>query len=87
MLSEKGHQAPRLTLNEITQVNDVLDWAKRHDTSLLFEVLCTVPRLMEFIYAPAAHVAVKLTEEVARVQFNHSPPIANTRGVVAQIVN
>ena len=67
MLSKKGHQVPRLTPNEISRVNDVLDWARRHDTSMLFEVLCMVPRLMEFVYAPAAHVAVKLTEEVARV--------------------
>ena len=47
---------------------------------MLFEVLCTVPRLMEFVYAPAAHVAVKLTEEVARVRFNPGPHAVNTRG-------
>ena len=47
---------------------------------MLFEVLCTVPRLMEFVYVPTAHVAVKLTEEVARVRFNPGPLAANTRG-------
>ena len=80
MLLEKGHQAPRLTLNEITRVNNVLDWAKRHDTSMIFEVLCTVPRLIEFVYAPAAYVAVKLTKEVAGVRFNPGPFATNTRG-------
>ena len=47
---------------------------------MLFEVLCTVPRLMEFVYVPTAHVTVKLTEEVARIRFNPGPPAANTRG-------
>ena len=46
---------------------------------MLFEVLCTVPRLMEIVYAPAAHVAVKLTKEVARVRLNPGPIAANTR--------
>ena len=81
MLSEKRHHAPRQMPNEISRVNDILDWARRHDTSMLFKVLCTVLRLMEFVYVPAAHVAVKLTEEVARVRFNPGPPAANTRGV------
>ena len=80
MLSEKGHHAPRLTPDEISRVNDVLDWAKRHDLSMLFEVLCIVPRVIEFVYKPAAHAAVKMTEEAARVRFNPGPPVANTRG-------
>ena len=49
---------------------------------MLFEVLCTIPRLIEFVYVPVAHMVVKLTEEVARVQFNSSPPTANTRGAI-----
>ena len=81
LLSEKGHHAPRLTSDEISQVNDVLDWARKHDSSMLFEVLCTVPKLVEFIYKPAGHATVKITEEVARVRFNYSPPAANTQGV------
>ena len=80
VLSEKGYQAPRLTLSEIARVNDVLDWAQRHDSSMLYDVLCTVPRLMEFVYAPTAHVSVKMTEEVARVLFNLGPSTTNTRG-------
>ena len=80
MLSKKGHHAPRLTPNEISRVNNILNWARRHDTSMLFEVLCTVPRLMEFVYLFTAHVAIKLIEEVARVQFNPGPLAANTRG-------
>ena len=67
MLSKKGHHAPRLMPNEVSRVNDVLDWARKHDSSMLFEVLCTVPRLMEFVYKPTAHAAVKITKEVARV--------------------
>ena len=67
MLLEKGHHVPHLTLDEISRVNSVLDWAKRHNSSMLFEVLCTVPRLVEFVYKPAAHAAVKMTEEAARV--------------------
>ena len=47
---------------------------------MLFEVLCTVLRLIEFVYKPAAHAAVKITEEVTRVRFNPGPPAANTRG-------
>ena len=47
---------------------------------MLFEVLCIVPRLIEFVYKHAAHAAVKMTEEVARVRFNPGPPVANTRG-------
>ena len=80
MLLEMGYQAPRLTPNEIARVNNVLDWAKRYDLSLLFDVLCTIPMLMQYTYAPTTHVAVKLTEEVARVRFNPGPPTANTRG-------
>ena len=47
---------------------------------MLFVVLCTIPRLMEFVYAPTAHVVVKLTEEVARVRFHPGSPAAITRG-------
>jgi hypothetical protein len=58
----------------------VLDWAKKHDESMLFEVLCSVPRLIEFVYKPAAHAAVKITEDLVRVRLNPGPPAANTRG-------
>ena len=51
---------------------------------MLYDVLATVPRLMEFVYAPAAHVSVKLTEEVARVPINPGPPTTNTRGATPQ---
>ena len=47
---------------------------------MLYDVLCMIPRLMEFVYSLAAHVSVKLTKEVARVQFNLGPPAANTQG-------
>ena len=40
-----------------------------------------MPRLIVFIYKPATHTAIKITEEVARVRFNPGPPAANTRGV------
>ena len=80
VLSEKGYHAPQLTLSEIARVNDVLNWAHRHDTSMLYDVLCIVPRLMEFVYAPTRHVAVKLTEEFATVRFNPGPSATNTRG-------
>ena len=76
MLPKKEHHAPRLTPNEISQVNDVLDWVRKHDSTMLFEVLCTVPRLIEFVYKP--------TTEVARVRFNPGPPVANTQGATPQ---
>ena len=46
---------------------------------MLYDVLCTILRLMEFVYVPAAHVSVKLIEEVARVPINPGLPATNTR--------
>ena len=51
---------------------------------MLYDMLCTVPRLMEFVHALVAHVVVKQTEEVSKVRFNSSPPAANTRGATLQ---
>ena len=51
---------------------------------MLYDVLCTVPRLMEFVYAPAGHVSVKLTKEVARVRFNLGLPATNTQSATPQ---
>jgi hypothetical protein len=48
---------------------------------MLFDPLCTILMLIAVhLYVPAAHVAVKLTEEVARVRFNPGHPAANTWG-------
>ena len=43
-------------------------------------MLVFVSRLIEFVYAPIAHVSIKLTEEVARVPINSGPLTANTPG-------
>jgi hypothetical protein len=80
MLSERGGQEPRLTPKELVRVDEVLKWARRHESSLTFEVLGSVLRLMELVYAPAGHVAVELTRELVRVPLDPSPPAANTRG-------
>ena len=80
MLSEKGHKEPNMTRSEITRVNDVLKWAQRHDLCMFYDVLATVPRLMEFVYVLAAHVVVRLREEFLGVPINPGPPIANTQG-------
>ena len=77
---KKGHKAPCLTPNEIARVNDMLDWVKKHGDCMPFEVLCSVPRLIEFVYKPAAHAAVKITEDFVRVRFNHGSHAENTRG-------
>jgi hypothetical protein len=80
MLSERGGREPRLTPKELARVEEVLKWARRHESSLTFEVLGSVPRLMELVYAPAGHVSVGLTKELVRVPLDPSPPAANTRG-------
>jgi hypothetical protein len=80
MLSERGNKQPTLTKGELARVIDVLKWGRLHEVCTYYGVLVSVPRLMEFVYAPAAHVSVKLTEEVTRVPVNPSPPAANTRG-------
>jgi hypothetical protein len=80
MLSDRGGRDPRLTPKEVARVEEVLKWARRHESSLTFEVLGSVPRLMELVYAPAGHVSVELTRELVRVPIDPSPPAANTRG-------
>jgi hypothetical protein len=80
MLSERGGREPRLTPKEVARVEEVLKWARRHESSLTFEVLGSVPRLMELVYAPAGHVSVELTRKLVRVPIDPSPPAANTRG-------
>ena len=67
-------------MSEIAWVDNIIKWAQRHNSCMVYNVLGTVPRLMEFVYAPVAHVLVKLTEEVARVPISLGPPAANTRG-------
>jgi hypothetical protein len=84
VLSEKGSQVPQLTPNELARVNEVLQWARKHESCLSFTVLGTVPRLMEMVYAPADHMAVTLRDELLRRLANPSPPTANTRGVTPQ---
>jgi hypothetical protein len=80
VLSERGGREPRLTPKEVARVDEVLKWARRHESSLTFEVLGSVRRLMELVYAPAGHVSVELTRELVRVPIDPSPPAANTRG-------
>jgi hypothetical protein len=79
VLSEKGSQVPQLTPNELARVNEVLQWARKHESCLSFTVLGKVPRLMEMVYAPAGHVVVTLRDELLRGPANPSPPAANTR--------
>jgi hypothetical protein len=79
MLSEKGSQVPQLTPNEQARVNEVLQWARKHELCLSFTVLGTVPRLMEMVYVSTGHVAVTLRDELLRRLANLSPPAANTR--------
>jgi hypothetical protein len=85
VLSERGHQELVLTLSELAQVNKVLKWAQKHDACTFYGMLASVSRLMEFVYTPAVHMSVKLTEEVARVLVNLGPPVANTRGVTPRM--
>ena len=80
MLFEMSNQEPILTIDESTRVNDVLQWAWLHDNCTFYDVLGSVPRLMEFVYVPAGYVSVKLLGEVAMILVNPSPPAANTRG-------
>jgi hypothetical protein len=77
-LSTKGQQEPNLTRVEMARVNDVLRWAQKHDLCMFYSVLASVSRLMEFIYVPTAHVAVRLREETLRIPVNPGPPVANT---------
>jgi hypothetical protein len=80
VLSERGGREPRLTPKELARVGEVQKWARKHESSLTFEVLGSVLRLMEMVYAPAGHVAVELTRELVRVPLDPSPLAANTRG-------
>jgi hypothetical protein len=81
MLSEKGSREPRLTPDELIRVSEVQKWARKHESCLTFEMLGSVPRLMEMVYAPAGHVAVELVKELIRVPLDPSPPAVNTRGL------
>jgi hypothetical protein len=80
VLSQRGHQEPVLTSGELAQFDKVLKWVQRHDVCTFYGILAFVPRLMEFVYAPAAHMAIRLREEFLRVPINLGPPAANTRG-------
>jgi hypothetical protein len=79
-LSQRGQQEPILTLGVLAQVNKVLKWVHRHDACTFYGALVSAQRLMEFVNAPATHVAVQLREEVIKVLVNLGPPAANTRG-------
>jgi hypothetical protein len=59
-LLERGGQEPNLTRSELARVNEVQRWAQKHDHCMLYGVLAMVPRLMEFVYGQAGHVAVRL---------------------------
>jgi hypothetical protein len=61
-------------------VNEVQRWAQKHDHCMLYGVLAMVPRLMEFVYGQAGHVAVRLIEEFLGDLVNLGPLVANTRG-------
>jgi hypothetical protein len=78
VLSQRGHQV--LTPGELARVDKVLKWVQRHDTCTFYGVLAFVSRLMEFVYAPTVHMAVRLREEFLRVPINLGLPAANTRG-------
>jgi hypothetical protein len=80
VLSERGDREPRLTPKELVRVGDVQKWARKHESCLTFEMLSSVSRLMEMVYAPAGHVATELTRELIRIPLDPSPPAANTRG-------
>jgi hypothetical protein len=80
VLSERGGREPRLTHKELARVGEVQKWARKHESSLTFEVLGSVLRLMEMVYAPTGHVAVELTRELVRVSLDPSPLAVNTRG-------
>jgi hypothetical protein len=84
MLSERGHQELVLTSGELARVNKVLKWAQKHDVCTFYGMLASILRLMEFVYVPAAHVSVKLTEEVTRVLVNLGPLDANTWGATPE---
>jgi hypothetical protein len=83
-LSEKGGQEPYLTSSELARVDKVLKWARKHDSCLTYAVLGSIPRLMEFVYEPAGHVAVELRKVLIKVPVNPSPPAANTRGATSR---
>jgi hypothetical protein len=84
MLSEKGGQEPRLTLDELARVDEVQRWAQRHESCLTYTVLGSVSRLMEMVYEPTGHVAVELRKELLRVPLHPIPLAANTRGATPQ---
>jgi hypothetical protein len=79
-LFDKGGQEPHLTPSELARVNEVQQWAQKHESCLLFGVLGSVSRLMELVYAPAGHVAVVLRNKVLGIPTNLGPLAANTRG-------
>ena len=60
MLFEMANQEPILTIDELTRVNDVLQWARLHDNCTFYGMLGLIPRLMEFVYVPVGHVSIKL---------------------------
>jgi hypothetical protein len=78
VLSQRGNQEPILTPSELARVNKVLKWVQRHDTCTFYGVLVSVPRPIEFVYGPAAHVAFKMREEALRDLVNLGPLTANT---------
>jgi hypothetical protein len=83
-LFENGGQEPRLTPSELARVNEVQQWAQKHESCLLFGVLGSVPRLMELVYVLASHVVVALRSEYPRVPANPGLPAVNTRGATPQ---
>jgi hypothetical protein len=78
--SKKGGQEFHLTQSELARVNEVQQWAQKHESCLLFGVLGSVSRLMELIYALASYVAVALRNEVLGIPTNLGPPAVNTWG-------
>jgi hypothetical protein len=80
-LSEKGGQEPHLTQSELARVNEVQQWAQKHESCLLYGVLGSILRLIEFVYEPVGHVAVVVRNELFGILANMGPPTANTRGV------
>jgi hypothetical protein len=81
MPSDRASQEPILTKEELTQVNNVIQWSQTHEESVYFGVLVTVLRLMEFVYETNVTWATsRSVGESARVSVDPSPSVANTRG-------
>ena len=85
MLSNKAHQEPVLTNEELQLVNEVIQWFRTHEKCMYFDVLATVPRLMEFVYEIGIFgIASRPAGDSTRIPINLGHPAMNTRGATLQ---